>query len=66
MRQRLNSDYIHFVSKKHKVSFKLKKEVGHFVVNNGATLQYAEKLLQENRIHWLLKQIGLYNKHFKN
>jgi hypothetical protein len=27
IRKRLNSDYIHFVSKKHKVRFKLKKEV---------------------------------------
>jgi hypothetical protein len=47
IRQRLNFDYIHFSSKKQKVTFKLKKEVGPFIVNTRATFQVAEKLLQE-------------------
>ena len=34
IRQRLNYDYIHFVSKKNKVRFKLKNEVGPFIVSN--------------------------------
>jgi hypothetical protein len=47
IRQRLNSDQVNFVSKKRKATFKLKKEVGPFVVNNRAALQVVEILLQE-------------------
>jgi hypothetical protein len=46
IRQILDSDYIHFVSRKYKASFKLKKEVGPFIVNTRPTLHVAEKLLQ--------------------
>jgi hypothetical protein len=38
IRQRLNSDEIHFVPNKYKVNFKLKKEVGPFIVNTRSTL----------------------------
>jgi hypothetical protein len=47
IREILNSDYIHFVSKNHNINFKLKKEVGPFIVNNKENLRDAEKLLQE-------------------
>jgi hypothetical protein len=47
IRQRLNFDYVHFVSRKYKSSFKLKKEVGPFVVNTRTTLQVTENLLQD-------------------
>jgi hypothetical protein len=45
IRQRLNSDDIHFVSRKYKANFKLKKEVGPFIVNTRSTLQVTTKIL---------------------
>jgi hypothetical protein len=45
IRQRLNSDDIHFVSRKYKASFKLKKEIGPFIVNTISTLQVTTKVL---------------------
>jgi hypothetical protein len=45
VRKRLNSDEIHFVPNKYKVTFKLKKEVGPFIVNTRSTLQVTTKLL---------------------
>jgi hypothetical protein len=45
VRQRLNSNEIHFVSNKYKASFKLKKEVGPFIVNTRSTLQVTTKFL---------------------
>jgi hypothetical protein len=45
VRKRLNSDEIHFVPNKYKVTFKLKKEVGPFIVNTRSTLQVTTKIL---------------------
>jgi hypothetical protein len=45
IRQSLNLDDVHFVSRKYRASFKLKKEVGTFVVNSRSTLQVATKVL---------------------
>jgi hypothetical protein len=45
IRHRLNSDHIHFVSRKYKASFKLKKEVGPFIVNTRSTLQETTNIL---------------------
>jgi hypothetical protein len=39
VRQILNSDEIHFVPNKYKVTFKLKNEVGNFIVNTRTTLK---------------------------
>jgi hypothetical protein len=41
----LNSDEIHFVKNKYKVTFKLNKEVGPFIVNTRSTLQVTTKML---------------------
>jgi hypothetical protein len=43
--QRLNFDEIHFVPNKYKVTFKLKKEVGPFILNTRSTLQVTTKIL---------------------
>jgi hypothetical protein len=45
IRQRLNYDEIHFLSRKYKASFKLKKEVGPFIFNTKSTLQVTTKIL---------------------
>jgi len=45
IRKRLNADEFNFMPKKHKVAFKLKKEVGPFIVNTQETLQIATNLL---------------------
>ena len=45
VRQRLNSDEIHFVPNKYKVTFKLKKEVVPFILNTRSTLQMKKKRL---------------------
>jgi hypothetical protein len=45
VRQRLNSDEIHFVPNKYEVTFKLKKEVGPFIVNTRSTLQVTANML---------------------
>jgi hypothetical protein len=41
----LNSDEIHFVPNRYKVTFKLNKEVGPFIVNTRSTLQVTSKML---------------------
>jgi hypothetical protein len=43
----LNVDYIHFVSNKHNVSFKLKKEIDSFIVNNKESLHDVENIFQD-------------------
>jgi len=40
----LNLDDIHFVSRKYKANFKLKKEVGPFIVNTRSTLQVTKNI----------------------
>jgi hypothetical protein len=45
VRKRLNSDKIYFVPSKHKVNFKLKKEVGPFIGNTRSALQVTTKML---------------------
>jgi hypothetical protein len=44
-RKRLNTDEIHFVTNKYKVTFKLNKEVSHFIVNAKLALQVAKNIL---------------------
>jgi hypothetical protein len=61
IRQRLDYDHIHFVSRKYKASFKLKKEVGPFIVNTRSTLQVAEKLLQD--MGFQQGEIWMYDPH---
>jgi hypothetical protein len=45
IRQRLNYDYIHFVSRKYKANFKLNKDIGHVIVNARSTMQVATNLV---------------------
>jgi len=46
IRQRFNFDYIHVASKKQKVTFKFKREVGPFIVNTTTVFQVVENILQ--------------------
>jgi hypothetical protein len=47
IRQILNSNDVHFVSRKYKSTFKLKKEVGTFIFNSISKLQVATKVLSD-------------------
>jgi hypothetical protein len=47
IRQRLNYDHVNFLANKKKTSFKLKKEVGPFIVKDKSALQEEEEHLKE-------------------
>jgi hypothetical protein len=47
IRQSLDSDNIHFIPRKKRTNFKIKREVGPFIVYNRTTLQVVETKLQE-------------------
>jgi hypothetical protein len=47
IRQHLNYDHVNFLANKKKTSFKLKKEVGPFIVKDKSTLQEVEERLKE-------------------
>lgn len=50
--QRLDSNYINFASKKHQVTFKLKKEVVPFNMFTRATEGIVEKMLMDMDFQW--------------
>jgi hypothetical protein len=53
IRQGVDSDYINFVSKKHQVTFRLKKEVGPFLVITIETLGIVEEMILDINLYLL-------------
>lgn len=63
IRQRLNKDEIHFVSRKQKAQFKLKAPVGPFIVNTRAAEKEVENLLRQMKFKlsfsWPYDRLGV-------